>query len=581
MARLRIDDRRPERRVAGANVPAAVDTQMLSIMRCLLLTVALFVLYTDPRLVPWSASLQFPVLAYAAYSVALCMSSVRSYRGLSRAQPWIDVLFYAHLVGLTQGTASVFFHFYFFAIIAASLSRGFKEGLAVTLFAVVSYVATTLLHYSGGVQFDAGQALSRSVSLFILGYMAAHWAGHELGARRGLNLLRDLAGASDPRSGIDSLMAAQMGRVLDFFAADTCLVALPKDGGAVCVLYRATRARIFAVTPPDQFSKELAQPLLSLPPDVRVSFDSRPRPLRPYPRFFRAWATEKKRCGNISAEDCQPLANLLEASSFASVPYRPTAGMVGRLFLTSTARRFSEAETEYLAQVATQMATALNNALLALEVTQSATQEERSKISRDIHDTTVQSYIGLKLGLEALYRDLGAGSSVGSRIKELLDIANFTVEDLRGYVNRLRGRYAGGSKNDLLGQIEKQQRRYRDLHGIDVELRAERPLELDPQIGTHAYQLVSEALSNVFRHTTAKQAFIGLRRQGDVLAIEVGNTSCKGRSTAPFMPRSITERAMSLGGKVEVKLDKDGQDIVQVSIPLKRQSAQRSPVLAR
>lgn len=551
-----------------AVVDPAVDLQMLSLMRCLLFIVALAVAYFHPGLNPWPAALKLAMLAYAAYAVALCTTSIRSHPSLSRAQPWIDALFYAYLISLTGGTASIIFHFYFFAIIVASLSRGFREGLAVTMFAVLCFAANALWASASGMRFDLNEALSRSVSLFILGYMTAYWGGNELASRKRLKLLRDLAAASEARAGIDSLMARQMRCVLEFFDAETCLAVLPKHGGEICLLYRVDRARAFAVAPPDELSKELGKPLLGLPATARVSFDHRPRPLRAFPRFCRAWGPKKKRCDKVSREDCQALANLLEASSFASVPYKPTQGLVGRLFLTTGMRRFSEVETEYLAQVATQMAAALNNALLTEELTQNVAQEERSKISRDIHDTTVQSYIGLKLGLEALYRDLGPASNVGSRIKELLDMANFTVEDLRGYINRLRGRYASRPKLDFLTRIEEQRRRYRDLHGIDVQLRTQRPLEVDPQLGTQAYQLVSEALSNVFRHTTAKQAFINLRCQGDTLSIEVGNTTSQVSSTAPFMPRSITERAISLGGKVEVRLNNDGHDVVQVMLPI-------------
>jgi hypothetical protein len=36
----------------------------------------------------------------------------------------------------------------------------------------------------------------------------------------------------------------------------------------------------------------------------------------------------------------------------------------------------------------------------------------------------------------------------------------------------------------------------------------------------------------------------------------------------PFIPRSITERAMSLGGNVQVRLNNGGHDVVKVTIPL-------------
>jgi hypothetical protein len=34
------------------------------------------------------------------------------------------------------------------------------------------------------------------------------------------------------------------------------------------------------------------------------------------------------------------------------------------------------------------------------------------------------------------------------------------------------------------------------------------------------------------------------------------------------MPRSIAERAMSLGGKVQVRINNEGHDVVRVTVPL-------------
>ena len=54
----------------------------------------------------------------------------------------------------------------------------------------------------------------------------------------------------------------------------------------------------------------------------------------------------------------------------------------------------------------------------------------------------------------------------------------------------------------------------------------------------------------------------------DSLAIEVGNDASPEIPTRPFMPRSITERTMALGGRVQVNLNNAGHDVVKVTIPL-------------
>jgi signal transduction histidine kinase len=540
---------------------------MVALMRCLLALVALVAVSVAAHHNPLPAVLFPSIVAYGVYSVALGIGGSR--RPLTaRAQPWIDVLFYTFLIALTHGSESIFFHFFFFPIVAAAFSRGFREGLGVTMFAVLSFVTISLAGYAGGMQFELTQAATRSISLFILGYMISYWGRNELALRRRLRLLRALAASANPRLTLDELVSSQLLQLLEFFGAEGALVALPVSD-RTWRLYRSDVARSPKART-DEVREELALPLVDLPPMLRTAFDA---------KQWRAFVLLPDHEKETLEAQCRALANLLETRCFATVPYQPREAMVGRLYIMSSARPFTQAETEFLAHVAAQMAATANNVMLTQDLAVKAAHQERSKISRDIHDTTVQSYIGLKLGLEALYRDMGKEGPAAQRVKELLDMATLTVDDLRGYVNRLRERSQRDTQ--LLAQVDEQKRRYGAFHGINVEVRADKALTVSSATGVEAYQVVCEALSNVVRHTSAKRAFVDLRCDGDMLAIEVGNDSPKHATTPPFIPRSITERAMSLGGKVQVRLNKEGQDVVKVTIPLSAQKGQQPLAQAR
>jgi signal transduction histidine kinase len=416
------------------------------------------------------------------------------------------------------------------------------------------------------MQFELTQAASHSIALLVLGYMISHWGGNELALRRRMDLLSELASPLAPPVTLEMLISGQLARLLDFFGAQAALVVLPGANGA-CRLYRSDVARSTPALRADELREELARPLLGLPPALRMCFDA-DRARRACSLLPGGDADHDREA--IEAH-CLGLANLLETRRFASVPYQPAAGMTGRLYVISPAQGFTRAETEFLGHAATQLAAAANNAMLMQELTATAARQERSKISRDIHDTTVQSYIGLKLGLEALYRDIGKDGGAAPRIKELLDIATSTVDDLRHYVDRLRER--GGPRNaQLMARIDEQRRRYVTLHGIRVDVRADSQLAIGEAASVEAYQFVCEALSNIARHTSAKRASIDLRREGDSLAIEVGNDCAQPAATKPFIPRSITERAASLGGNVQVRLNNAGRDVVRVTIPLSAQA---------
>ena len=77
-----------------------------------------------------------------------------------------------------------------------------------------------------------------------------------------------------------------------------------------------------------------------------------------------------------------------------------------------------------------------------------------------------------------------------------------------------------------------------------------------------------EALSNVRRHTSAKQVEIRLLADKDHVTLQVENQERpEGRPTS-FTPRSIRERASALGGHLSVDRHRDGRTIVEVRIPL-------------
>ena len=83
-----------------------------------------------------------------------------------------------------------------------------------------------------------------------------------------------------------------------------------------------------------------------------------------------------------------------------------------------------------------------------------------------------------------------------------------------------------------------------------------------------ALQIVSEGLSNILRHSQAKQAYVALRNEGHRLLIEIGNEAAAGAPNPEFTPRSIAARTRSLGGTCVVERDALGYTIVRVIIPL-------------
>lgn len=540
---------------------------MLVLMRCVLAFSALAIVWLDPSEPARLVHVTYASLgAYCVYSVAVAFASALSrWPAPHRALHWLDILFYAVLVSLTGGTSSIFFYFFFYSVLVASFGWGAREGIAVTIASFALFMVFGFLFLTGLEAFELNRTLIRTVYLFVFGYAIAHLGGYEIQLKRRLRLLRDIGNVWDSRFGVDQAIGQSLERLRSFYAAQSCLLVLrqPADPPRH-LMYQTSAANPAQASIANAILESAAQPLLALPAQVGALYEEPQRSWLRRPRHVAVDLAAQAQSQAL-ARECAALANLLDTAALVTVPYAQRDGASGRLFATSGTRGFSVSDIEFLVQVADSLAAVLENIVLTEEHMARAADDERAAISRDLHDTTIQPYIGLKLALEALAREVGETSPAARRIGELVEMAEMTVHDLRDYAARLRARSPMPGEA-LAAAVKKHAGRLARFYGIAVEVTSDVPPRLDGQLAAEAFQIVSEGLSNVLRHTSAKTAFVRLRQEDAALLLEIGNES--GEPAPPeFMPRSIHERAHALGGRTTVERRPDGYTVVRVALP--------------
>lgn len=196
----------------------------------------------------------------------------------------------------------------------------------------------------------------------------------------------------------------------------------------------------------------------------------------------------------------------------------------------------------------------------ATAATTNATLAMRHKISLDLHDSTIQPYIGLKLGLEALRRKIPEGAAIAAEVDELVIMAEESIAELRQYIGGLK--YQINPQfipqlnpqlgTSLVASILELAKKYQLRHGIEVAVNADTQLQLSEHLSNEIYQLVCEGLSNIHRHTQSKKAEINLYYQNNQLVIEVINQDDSAQDFIHFKPRSMSERVSYLGGTINV-----------------------------
>jgi signal transduction histidine kinase len=253
----------------------------------------------------------------------------------------------------------------------------------------------------------------------------------------------------------------------------------------------------------------------------------------------------------------------LDARTLLSVPFRYHASAPARLHVERRAAAdFDRGDAEFLRQVLEQAVPLFENLRLVDRLADEAARDERRRIALDLHDSVIQPYLGLRLGLSAARTALAAGRpDEGSAVVErLLALADAELETLRGYARELRADCGGAEP-----AIRRFCRRFSEATGIRVDL-APVP-DLDERLGPEVVQLVAEALSNVRRHTHASCAAVRIATDRGRLRVTVENDGAPA-VPAPFVPRSLAERAASLGGRLVVEHPTAGTTSVNVEIPV-------------
>jgi signal transduction histidine kinase len=552
------------------------EDRMISGMRLVLAVAAFVITHIDPTEPSrFAAATYSTLILYLVYSLALHALSLK---GVQFPMPvqyslhWIDAAFYVALIGLSHGTNSIFFVLFFFCIIVASFRWGFAPGMRVTIVSVVLYVIVGYAARPPAPEFDLGRFILRTSALPVLGYMIAHWGGYELRLRRRLALLKEISTLSNPRFGVDRTLGANMNRLRVFYGADQCVVVLPHADGGQYSLRRATTEDPEAAMRAERVSADLVKTLLLFGPEEMVC--CRLGDSWWWPRRLLAVSTESRGGPRKHGDEelCRSVAEVLGASSFLTVPMRSKDRSVGRLFLTARKRSFRPADLDFLYQVVDNIMPVLDNIVLVDRMATRAAEEERQRIARDIHDTIIQPYIGLQLGITSI-RELCDATNGGNpmpilkeRASRLQELAAAGIADLRQYVRRLK--YGEDSNGGFVKGLQRYATRFCEATGIEVEVKAAESFHINDRLAAEIFSMLEEALSNIRRHTRALRSSINLKTSGEQLFVLVENETGTEGPPEPFIPRSIAERAASLEGTASVKTLENGNTAVIIQIPL-------------
>ena len=195
-----------------------------------------------------------------------------------------------------------------------------------------------------------------------------------------------------------------------------------------------------------------------------------------------------------------------------------------------------------------------------------ATDEERRRLERDLHDGAQQRLVSLSLALRLLRKRLEAGDGNS----EAIEAADEAALELKLAIQELR-ELARGIHPAILTEAGL---------GPAIAALAERSVvptlvsempdrRLSSAVEATAYFVVSEALANVAKYASATQASVGAACRGSTLHVEVGDNGVGGADASRGSGiRGLQDRVAVLGGRVTIASPAGQGTLVVAEIPI-------------
>jgi signal transduction histidine kinase len=197
-----------------------------------------------------------------------------------------------------------------------------------------------------------------------------------------------------------------------------------------------------------------------------------------------------------------------------------------------------------------------------------ATREDTLReISRELHDEFGQILTAMGSMLSRASRHAAEGSPLRAELREIGEIAQTTLENVRGLSQSLHPSILeeAGLEQTVEWYLSTLERQL----GVAVSYeRSGAAVPVDSAVGIQVYRVLQEALNNVARHSGTRHAWVRLRFQADALELEVEDHG-KGLTVGARRGLGLVamrERAELVGGSLEFDRPREGGTIVRLRV---------------
>lgn len=281
--------------------------------------------------------------------------------------------------------------------------------------------------------------------------------------------------------------------------------------------------------------------------------------------------------------------NVFESKEASSFTVRSIeTGESGYYFTVQAVPRIKNDITEGITLIATDITEKIlaeekikesNESLHALAAhLQTVREEERTMISREIHDQLGQELTALKMDIAFLGRKIEKAKvepdwdEIQNGLRSMTEITDQTINSVRRIARELRPDIL--DKLGLREAIEWQAEEFSKRTGIDsIVSISPGEIDLKVELNTTVFRIVQESLTNVARHSGATRSKIGLTINKNFIYLSIedngrGITEDEIKNSKSLGLVGIKERVYSVNGKLSIFGSKEEGTKLKIIIPL-------------
>lgn len=202
-------------------------------------------------------------------------------------------------------------------------------------------------------------------------------------------------------------------------------------------------------------------------------------------------------------------------------------------------------------------------------------EQERTRISREVHDELGALLTALKMDLRWVSRKLALPvphdlAAVDARLKGADALVDTTIQAVQRLALELRP-----GALDSLGlapAVRDEVRRFSARYGIVTDVYVDADAQPEPEVATELFRILQELLTNVARHAKAAHVELELRHRDGLWTLSVSDDGVGIEEHAIARETSLglqgmRERANALGGELALEPQAPRGTIARVSIP--------------